>query len=67
MQRRDLLKAGLAVPALAPAMLAHPALAQGLTSPGVAPAATRARTLRFVPQAALTVLDPIFLLSLIHI
>ncbi|MHB0706562.1 ABC transporter substrate-binding protein [Roseomonas mucosa] len=66
MQRRDLLKAGLtapilatpilATPILATPILARPALAQGGSS-----GATRARTLRFVPQAALTVLDPVFL------
>ncbi|UFN50329.1 ABC transporter substrate-binding protein [Roseomonas sp. OT10] len=51
LHRRTLLTAAAAAP-----LLARPALAQ----PAVAPAA-RARTLRFVPQAALTVLDPIFL------
>ena len=48
MQRRTFLATTLAVPLAAP--LARPALAQ----------ASRARTLRFMPQAALANLDPIF-------
>ena len=50
MRRRDLLKAA---PALAAASLAAPALAQG------------AKPLRFIPQANLTVLDPIWTTAVI--
>ncbi|UPG73998.1 ABC transporter substrate-binding protein [Roseomonas gilardii subsp. gilardii] len=51
MQRRSFLRSAALLPlgGLAPSVLARPALAQD----------RRARTLRFVPQANLTVLDPI--------
>jgi peptide/nickel transport system substrate-binding protein len=49
MRRRDILKRAASVAALGSAGLARPAIAQGA-----------AKTLRFVPQSNLAILDPIW-------